>query len=818
MKKITQVLIAIVVVCCTWQSSAQFAESSQRYLSPSEVQKGVQANPTQMPGDITSVIPTQGNEFCGVSHFPYITEMEQPNGKTFKGRILTVGRMTYLETVDGYTVMQDPTDKYFKYVAQGVDGDLYITNVNVSETTERNSQDRQTLNSLNKNARYVGEPLRNRVSIINAAQVPSGISLQNVFPSFGIRKALLLLIQYPDQLATYSNTEFNNLSNQVGYNVNGQTGSFRDFYLAASYGNLTINTDVAGWFTSINNRATYGVDNINNRNFQNAVPLIREAIDRAEAAGVNFANYDGDNDGAVDVVMVIHSGRGAEESGNASDIWSHRWSLAAGGLQVTYDGKSINDYIIQAEKFGTTNITNIGVMCHELGHALGLPDLYDTDGGSRGLGNWCLMAGGTWNNSGKTPAHPSIYCKDEMAWMVPTLLSGSGTISNMDYSQNSPDSYRLNTTVATEYFLLENRQQIGWDAFLPGSGLCIYHIDKSIGNNTNPARYRVNLEQADGDNDLNNNYNSGDEGDTFPGYFNNTIFDCGSTPNSYSYNNVSSKASISGIVTQASNTIGFAYYTSADYTALADLLVNAGVQTGLGSGTPIGGVYSGAGVTDDGNGTTYSFDPAAAGVGIHTLTYNFTDPCGSSLNASDDVEVFSAVAATFTALANLCIDAGVQTGLGGGTPTGGIYSGAGVTDDGNGTTYSFDPASAGVGTHILTYTQGGSSATDDVEVFALPVVSFTAPVSPLCPNAILTAQGGGTPVGGVYSGAGVTDDGNGMTYTFDAGAAGNGTHILTYTFSDANGCTNSASDSVTVEDTEPPVANCAAPFTIQLDV
>ncbi|WP_111706664.1 Ig-like domain-containing protein [Lutibacter citreus] len=140
------------------------------------------------------------------------------------------------------------------------------------------------------------------------------------------------------------------------------------------------------------------------------------------------------------------------------------------------------------------------------------------------------------------------------------------------------------------------------------------------------------------------------------------------------------------------------------FTAPADLCIDEGVQTNLGGATAVGGVYLGPGVTDDGNGTTYSFDPTAAGVGTHTLTYTFTNANGCTNSASDDVEVFALPIVTFTSPADLCIDAGVQTNLGGGTTAGGVYLGPGVTDDGNGTTYSFNPAVAGVGVHTLTYT------------------------------------------------------------------------------------------------------------------
>ncbi|MEM9823023.1 MAG: hypothetical protein AAF985_18230, partial [Bacteroidota bacterium] len=108
------------------------------------------------------------------------------------------------------------------------------------------------------------------------------------------------------------------------------------------------------------------------------------------------------------------------------------------------------------------------------------------------------------------------------------------------------------------------------------------------------------------------------------------------------------------------------------FTAPEDLCINAATQTGLGSGSPSGGVYAGPGVTDDGNGMTYTFDPASAGVGVHTITYT------NGAIAQDNVEVLALGGVAFTAPADLCIDAGIQTGLGGGTPLGGIYSGSGI--------------------------------------------------------------------------------------------------------------------------------------------
>lgn len=527
-----------------------------------------------------------GTTYCGVAPYPDPIALDQPDGSTFMAYLFTEGPAAYLETLDGYTILQDNTDNYYRYATRGNKGDLYLTGVPVSAPENRSSTEITLLRVIKPHLRYEG---------VRLAELEANDQLKNyndgtpgtsaVFPPVGEQKALLLLIDYPDQAFTFPQGNFDNMANQPGYSVNGSSGSFRDYYLDISYGLLTVNTDVEGWYTAINNRATYGIGSMANRNFNNAVPLIREAVDAAEAAGVDFSQYDGDGDGRVDVVEVIHSGRGAEESGNVADIWSHRWVLAANGLSVTYDGKLINDYIIQPEKYGASNIANIGVFVHEFGHALGLPDLYDTDGTSRGIGRWCCMAGGTWNNNGKTPAQFSAWCKEQLGWIVPDVLDGTGSISNMGYSDNDDEAYRFNTSDNDEYFLVENRQKIGWDAYLPGEGLAIYHIDNSRNTNSNENRPLVDLEQADGDRDMNLNVNSGDNGDLYPGSSNNDEFSCSTNPNSNIYSGGVSNINIFSITT-VGDLINFEYdYCSADC-AIVDIAL---------SGAPYnftGGAYS----------------------------------------------------------------------------------------------------------------------------------------------------------------------------------------------------------------------------------
>jgi M6 family metalloprotease-like protein len=491
------------------------------------------------------------SRYCSVQASPYPSIKTQPDGSILTVYVKGNQLANYLETVDGYTVLKD-TDDYYKYAIQNAKGNLLPTSVVSREVGTRTPAELSHLNKTAKHLKYSGTTLagiKSNFQNNNSNQgAPAGL-----FPSNGTRKALLILIDYPDQPFTYSVAAFDSMANTVGYNTNGQSGSFKDYYFDASNGILTLNSDVVGWYAADSNRAVYGKSSING-----ARPLIRKAVDAAEASGVDFSQYDGDGDGAVDVVMIIHSGRGAEETGDNDDIWSHRWVLG-NDYQVTYDGVIINDYIVQPEALGSTyKIANIGVLCHEFGHALGLPDLYDTNGdngGSAGLGKWDIMAGGTWNNGGATPGYFSAWCKEQLGWVTPTVLTGSGSIANMPAKTAS---YRINTPDANEYFLIETRQQTEWDTYIPGEGVAIYHIN-SNGSNANEDAKQVDLEAADGLKEMDDQVNSGNAGDLYPNATNNnSSFDDNTTPNMQLYDGTLTGSSISNI-THAGNLGGFSY-------------------------------------------------------------------------------------------------------------------------------------------------------------------------------------------------------------------------------------------------------------------
>lgn len=380
--------------------------------------------------------------------------------------------------------------------------------------------------------------------------------------------SILLLVDFSDQPALTSPSFFDSL--MYGNTV----GKVRHYFREVSREQLFLTTNhppsLVGWIRAPQPYSYY----VNGQNGfgtypQNAQRMVEDAINLANSI-VDFSQYDIDGDNIVDGLMVVHSGPGAELTGNNNHIWSHAWNLPN---PVNVDSVVIQHYNTVPEYWINPNDMTCGVFAHEMGHSFfGLPDLYDTDYSSQGLGSWSLMSGGSWNGQrGNSPAHPDAYCRIEMGVASSTNVVSTLTNQAIPAVQTSGVIYRLwrNGILGSQYFLVENRQRIGYDVGLPASGLLIYHIDRTVSHNRNewyPGRtssghYRVALEQADGRWDLERNVNSGDGGDPFPGSSVNRNFNTSTTPNSRSYSNVSSQVGVLGI-------------SNSGMVMTADLLVN----------------------------------------------------------------------------------------------------------------------------------------------------------------------------------------------------------------------------------------------------
>ena len=298
-------------------------------------------------------------------------------------------------------------------------------------------------------------------------------------------------------------TEYTNLFNQVGHTSDGAVGSVKDYYKEVSYNKLTVDSVVTGWVQLPNNEAYYGAGNPD----ANPQQMAADAITAADTAGFDFSQGDSDGDGWVDSLTIIHSGHGEEFGGNPSNsTWSHQGAMSS---VVTADGLKMFRYHTEPALRGATSSTSIiriGVICHEMGHFYGLPDLYDYSDTTYGIGNWGLMAGGSWNGSdGKSPAHFCAWSKYKLGFATPTIIHAKGALSLPRVEDNASVHMYVDGTSNDEYFLVENRAKQGFDNTAEISpGLVIYHVDGKSANNdlgtwAHPA---VKIEEGDGDNSL----------------------------------------------------------------------------------------------------------------------------------------------------------------------------------------------------------------------------------------------------------------------------------------------------------------------------
>ena len=246
------------------------------------------------------------------------------------------------------------------------------------------------------------------------------------------RNALVILIDFSDKQGAVPAQNIHNLLFSVG---SYSTGSMRDYYLENSYGLLDVQGQVVGWLRS-SREYSYYVDGSRGLNFSNedhnARGMAEEALSLADPL-VDFSAFDndgpdgipssGDDDGYIDALLIVHAGPGSEETLNPNDILSHQSYFTD---DLLYDGVRAILYTTEPEN------GRVGVFCHEFGHTLGLPDLYDISvnpGAAVGLGDWSLMGTGSWRNDGRTPSHLDAWSKVTLGfslWASFTLLFRNG--------------------------------------------------------------------------------------------------------------------------------------------------------------------------------------------------------------------------------------------------------------------------------------------------------------------------------------------------------------------------------------------------------
>ena len=443
-------------------------------------------------------------------------QVTQPDGTTVTIQLHGDEWLHFNTTADGYSVVKN--QQGFYVYAEKKNGELKATQMMAHNAHERKANELAFLQNVKKyqvpDMTPANATMKGRVEAIGAQRRAQGNRATN-YENF---KGLIVLIQYNDKEFSREDypTIINDMVNQqnyTGFDNNQRTGSVRDYFTDNSEGKFQPQFDVVGPYTV--NYSQYDA----NVNGGKCRKILVDALNQADA-DVNFKNYDGDSDGAVDLVFFIMAGNGANYGGNDENLWWPHRSVIFDEDKHTYiykDGVMLWDYASATELCGHTAypqsvfIDGIGTICHEFSHVLGLPDFYDSDyeenGQSVTPGDWSLMDSGCYLDNAFTPAGYSLYER----YMV-GFTDNLETISQPgDYTleplANNQKGYRLNTPEPNEFFVMENRQKnaFKWDAYLPGNGMLVHRVDLSNQSvwqsntvNANPKHNYYELLRADG--------------------------------------------------------------------------------------------------------------------------------------------------------------------------------------------------------------------------------------------------------------------------------------------------------------------------------
>ncbi|MCQ2347230.1 MAG: M6 family metalloprotease domain-containing protein [Paludibacteraceae bacterium] len=380
--------------------------------------------------------------------------------------------------------------------------------------------------------------------------------LQTAYPLNIAPHGLIILIYYQDNLFRYDKASFERLINsdnyhrEYKYTSGGKEtwiiadGSAKQYFTDQSNGKYQPVFDIAGPYQVSNEMKYYGENDYNGYDLR-PEEMIIEACQAADKDGVDFTLYDSNNDGKIDFVYVIYAGFGENDGGDANTIWPHSYTLSehfyapksAGGLgkdTVRIDGKVLDSYACGNEiNYKSNQLNGIGTFCHEFGHVLGFPDIYQTITGTtaKTSGNWDVMDYGIYNNDGNTPPAYSGYERFFLGWITPTLLHEAANVTLPELQESNAcglitatGSHNLigNDPDPTTFYLVENRQKTGWDKFLPGHGMMLTKIQYSYSRwlantvNNSASALGIDIIEADGQTPIRGIGSNGKAGDLFP--------------------------------------------------------------------------------------------------------------------------------------------------------------------------------------------------------------------------------------------------------------------------------------------------------------
>ncbi len=466
-----------------------------------------------------------------------IFTIEQPDGTTLRISLHGDEHFHFTTTEDGYLIKQNANGVY-EYAEFTAEKMIKPMGVKAYSLDQRSTAAKQLPSRAKKAAEAFQSKEEERLTLKTKEKerlkLQTSKSSQKAASATNLAsRGLVLLVQYSDVKFNSATTQssMNEMLNGANYTYDGATGSVKKYFSDQSNGVYVPNFDVFGPITLSHNMAYYGQNDKEGADLRPA-EMINEACSIANAnLGVDFSQYDSDRDGYVDFVYVIYAGYAEAQGASENTIWPHRWDLYSAGISLSkckYDGKYVLNYACSSELRGYSGSKRdgIGTFCHEFSHVLGLPDYYDTEYGTNydnyaTPGEWSLMDGGSYNNNGKTPPNYSAYDKYYLGWITPTILNAPSDATlaadGATYYAITADGTLPSATVAKDVWYLENRQQTGWDAYVPAHGMLVTKVrynnsawTNNVVNNSTPMYY--DIIEADG-----SASGESSDGATFPG-------------------------------------------------------------------------------------------------------------------------------------------------------------------------------------------------------------------------------------------------------------------------------------------------------------
>ncbi len=263
-------------------------------------------------------------------------------------------------------------------------------------------------------------------------------------------------------------------------------GSVAKYFRDMSHGAFTPKFKVYGPVTVDQPETYYGGKHENDNNDENPWQLVKDALKLVEGQVKEDDIKSFCSDGnTIDCVYIVYAGLGQNDGGDGTTVWAN--CSTTGG--ATLGGKEVRWYTMSGElspvkiKDSTIPVVNgLGVICHEFSHSLGLPDMYPT-AKSAYLDNqemeyWDLMDGGEYTHAGFCPTAYTAFEKEQMGWHVDIKpLDSDASVTMTTSTEQGGTAYKIvNPQYDKEYLMLEYIQRKGWNKYLFGNGLLVYHV------------------------------------------------------------------------------------------------------------------------------------------------------------------------------------------------------------------------------------------------------------------------------------------------------------------------------------------------------